>query len=182
MSDVQRAMKTLRTSSGALTLLVVLGCFAVFGAETVSQLQTRFEAENNSVRKAKIFERLSDAQFLAIRSAEKAGDHNTVGLTFEKYRDNLRVSVDALKKQHPDAEKQSNGYKQVEVTVRKGIREIDESILAAPAEYLPPLKLVRQDLVITDNELLHLLFPRRPGERPVPLPTSDPPAASDTQS
>ncbi|HMI51740.1 MAG TPA: hypothetical protein VK525_09520 [Candidatus Saccharimonadales bacterium] len=181
MSDVQRAMKTLRTSSGALILLVVLGCFAVFGAETVSQLQTRFEAENNSVRKAKIFEKLSDAQFFAIRSAERAGDHNTVGLTFEKYRDNLRVSVDALKKQHPDAEKQSNGYKQVEVTVRKGIREIDESILVAPPEYLPPLKLVRQDLVITDNELLHLLFPRRPGEQPRPLPTSDPPPASDTQ-
>jgi hypothetical protein len=174
-------MKTFRISSGALVLLAIVGSIAVFAAETVAQLQTKFDSENNSVRKAKIFEKLSDAQFAAIRSSEKAGDVSTVGLTFEKFRDNLRLTVEALKKQHPDAEKQSNGYKQVEVTIRKGIREIDESILAAPSEYLPPLKLVRQDLVTIDNEVLHLLFPRRPGEQPIPSPTTDAPKASDTQ-
>ena len=174
-------MKTLRTSSGTLVLLAIVCSIAVFAADSLAQLQSKFDSENNSVRKAKIFEKLSDAQFAAIRSSEKTRDFSAVGLTFEKYRDNLRLVVEALKKQHPDAEKQSNGYRQAEVTVRKGIREIDESILAAPPEYLPPLKLVRQDLVTIDNEILHLLFPRRPGEQPVPPPTTDAPKASDTQ-
>jgi len=93
----------------------------------------------------------------------------------------LRAVVELLKKQHPDAEKQSNGYRQVEVTVRKGIREVDESMIAAPPEYLPPLRLVRQDLVTIDNELLHMLFPRRPGEQSLAPPTPDTPKASDNQ-
>jgi hypothetical protein len=152
-------------------------------AESLAQLQARFDKENNAVRKAKVFEKLSEAQFALIRTAEKSEDHNAVGLTFEKYRDNLRAVVGLLKTQHPDAEKQSNGYRQAEVAVRKGIREIDESLISAPPEYLPPLQLVRRDLVTIDNDLLHLLFPRRPGEAPaLAPPTSDPRGASDNPS
>jgi len=40
-------------------------------SETLSQLQTRFDKETNAVRKAKLFEKLSDAQFVLIRSVEK---------------------------------------------------------------------------------------------------------------
>ncbi len=166
-------------------LVVCLGLFsssaAIHAADSVAQLQARFDQEDNAVRKAKLFEKLGEAKFAAIRKAEKNGDHNTVGLTFEKYRDNLRSVLENLKKQHPDAEKQSNGYRQAEVSVRKGIRELDESLLLAPQEYLPPLQLVRQDLVTLDNELLRMLFPRRPADIPAPSPTADPPKASEQQ-
>jgi hypothetical protein len=69
-----------------------------------------------------------------------------------------------LKKQHPDAEKQSNGYRQLEMHVRKGIREVDDALLASPEGFKPPLQLVRQDLIRLDEELLKMLFPRRPLE------------------
>jgi len=88
----------------------------------------------------------------------------------EKYRDNVRAAVEALKKTHPDAEKHSSGYKQLEIHVGKGIREIRDVIIAMPEQYRPPMQLVEQDLKDMDLELLRLLFPRRPGEQPQAQP------------
>jgi hypothetical protein len=134
--------------------------------ETVAQLQARFDAETDSVRKAKILEKLGDAQFEVVRRAGKEGDNNTAGFTMEKYRDNVRAALEALKKQHPDAEKQSNGYRQLEVHTRKGIHEVDEMLVVAPEAYKPPLEIVRTDLAAMEDEMIKMLFPRRPAEKP----------------
>jgi hypothetical protein len=134
--------------------------------EDVEQLQQRFDHENDGVRKAKLLQKLGDAQFDKERDATKGNDYSTVGMVMEKYRDNVRASVEALKKTHPDAEKHSAGYKQLEIHVGKGIREIRDVILAMPEQYRPPMQLVERDLKDMDLELLRLLFPRRPGERP----------------
>ena len=135
--------------------------------------QARFDNEPNAVQKAKILGKLGDAQFAEARRAEKAGDSSVVGLTLEKYRDNVRTALDALKKQHPNAEKQPNGYRQLEMHVRKGIREVGESLLVAPDPYKPPLEIVRQDLVAADDELLRLLFPNRPLNQKAPPPPTE---------
>jgi hypothetical protein len=75
-----------------------------------------------------------------------------------------------LKKQHPDAEKHSNGYRQMEIHVKEGIREVEDSMLAAPAPYKPPLQIVRQELIAMDEEMIRLLFPHRPADGKPPAP------------
>ena len=45
--------------------------------ESVAELQSRFDRETDSVRKAKILVRLGDAQFEEARRAGKEGDDNT---------------------------------------------------------------------------------------------------------
>jgi hypothetical protein len=151
------------TSFGAVCgLALVFFAGPPRAAGQLSDLQIRFDRESNSVHKAKLLEKLGGAQFEAVRQAEKAGDNSTVGLTLEKYRDNVREALEALKKQHPNAEKQPNGYRQLEIQVRKGIREIEESLLVAPEPYKPPIEIVREDLAAMDDELLKLLFPNRP--------------------
>ena len=75
----------------------------------------------------------------------------TVGTVLEKYRDNVRVALEGLKKKHADAERQSNGYRQLEIHVRRGIREVDEILLRVPEEYQPPLQIVRRDLDSMDR-------------------------------
>ena len=117
--------------------------------------------------------KLGDAQFEAARRAGKEGDYTTVGFTMEKYRDNVRAALEALKKQHPDAEKHSNGYRQMEMHVKQGIREVEDSMLAAPPPYKPPLQIVRQDLISMDEELIGLLFPRRPAGAKPPAPPAE---------
>jgi len=154
-------------------LLVLLVTLPPGGAENLADLQARFDRETNGVHKAKVMEKLGEAQLEEARHAGKTGDYNSVGLTLEKYRDNVRAAVEALKKQHPDAEKQSNGYRQLEIHVRKGIRELDETLLVSPESYKPPLQIVRQDLVGMDEELLKMLFPHRPAEAHVATPPAE---------
>jgi len=143
-------------------MLFFLGSMPSGATDTLADLQARFDRETSGVHKAKLLGKLGDAQFEEARRASKAGEYEAVGLTLEKYRDNVRSAIEALKKQHPDAEKQSNGYRQLQMHVHKAIREVDDTLIVSPEDYKPPLQLVRQDLVDLDDELLKLLFPRRP--------------------
>jgi hypothetical protein len=171
----------------ALLMAVLLCAGAVFAADDLDALQRRFDAEQDGVRKAKILQKLGDAQFAKERAAARANDYSAVGLVMEKYRDNVRAAVDALKKQRPDAEKHSSGYRQLEIHVAVGIREVRDVILAMPEPLRPPMQLVESDLKAMDKELLRLLFPRRPGERSAAppgaaAPKSDkPPEATEKQ-
>jgi len=162
--------------------LAVLLCVAAFAAaaiavgppekERLAELQARFDKETNAVHKAKLLTKLSAAQFDETRRLEKLGDFSSVGLLWEKFRDNARLTLEGLKKQVHDAEKHLGGYRELEIGLREGIREIDQTMLLAPAEYRPPLQIVRDDLSAMDDEVLRLLFPRR---------TMDVPAAPSTE-
>jgi hypothetical protein len=167
-------MSAAGTSLGAVCgLLVFVAILPPGGAESLADLQARFDRETNGVRKAKLIEKLGDAQLEDARRAGKAGDYNAVGTTLEKYRDNVGAALHALKKQHPEAEKQSNGYRQLQMHVRKGIREVDETLLVSPEGYKPPLQIVRQDLIDMEEELLKMLFPHRPAEQHAATPPAE---------
>lgn len=153
--------------------LASLALFPAVAQESIADLQAKFDRENNSIRKAKLLVKLGDAQFEESRRAGQAGDNNTVDGTMEKFRDNVRAALEALKKQHPDAEKHSNGYRQMEMQVKQGIREVEDSMIAAPAPYKPPLQIVRQDLIAMDEELIQLLFPHRPADPKPPAPPQE---------
>src|SRR5579871_4103845 len=142
-----------------------------------SELQARFDHESNSVHKAKLFEKLSDEQLAEVRHASQSSDYNAVGTIMEKYRDNARAAVDALKKEHPNAEHQINGYKQLQIHIRRAIRDLKETVLLAPDEYKPPLRIVEHDLSLIDDELLQSLFPSPRHTAPSP---EAPPTASRT--
>jgi hypothetical protein len=139
--------------------LGALVCAATARADKLGDLQARFDAENNGVHKAKLLQHLGDAEFEEAARAEKAGDFSTVGLLMEKYRDNVAAASTVLEKENPDGEHHPMGYKQLEMHVQKGLRELDEYILEAPDPFKPPLQLVRQNLLNIDDKLLRRLFP-----------------------
>ena len=164
----------------ALPILMAAFCAGAVAADKLSELQARFDSEPNGVHKAKMLQRLGDAEFEEASRAEKAGDYTTVDLIMEKYRDNVRVASQVLEKESPDGERHPNGYKQLEMHIQKGLRQVDEILLVAPAEFKPPLQLVRKDLLTLDDELLRFLFPRR-HENKLPAPASLPSAPSDQE-
>ena len=161
---------------GAFLLLPIVPARSTGISDTLEELQRRFDNEADGVNKAKMLKRLGDAQFDREREAAKAGDYETVGFVMEKYRDNVRAALDAIKKVHPDAERHPSGYKQMEMHVETGIREVADLLTTVPEPYRPPLQIVKTDLLAMDRELLRLLFPRRPGEKPIP--PKQPPANS----
>lgn len=161
----------------AVPILMAALCGVMAAEDKLGELQARFDNEQNGVRKAKQLQKLGDAEFGEASRAEKAGDYTTVDLTLEKYRDNVRAASMALERDNPDGERHPNGYKQLEMHVQKGLRQVDEIILVAPTEFKPPLQLVRQDLLSLDDELLRYLFPRKHENKPpvAPTPTGTPP-------
>ena len=169
-----RMPRELRQTLGCAAMISLMLSPAV-AQQSVAELQAKFDRETNSVRKAKLLVKLGDAEFEEARRAEKEGNNNSVDATLEKYRDNVRAALEALKKQHADAEKHSNGYRQIEMHVKQGIREVEDSMLAAPAPYKPPLQIVRQDLIAMEEEMIRLLFPHRPADKPVPPPAEKQP-------
>jgi len=161
------------------SLLMILGAMVPAGnthaaTEDVNALQARFDHETNSVHKARLLEKLGDAQLELTRRASQANDYKTIGLVMEKYRDNVRAAVDALRKDHRDAEHHTSGFKQLQIHVHRALRDVDETLVVAPDEYRPPLEIVRRDLAAIDDELLDLLFPRHPTEK---KPAAKSPAA-----
>jgi hypothetical protein len=127
--------------------------------QPLEELQQRFDREGNAVHKAKLISKLGDAQFAALHTAETAEDYAAVGTIMEKYRDNVRAAFEALEKEHPDASRNSSGYRELQIHTRRGIREVVDALRSAPDEFKPPLELVRRDLVAMDDKMLELLFP-----------------------
>jgi succinate dehydrogenase flavin-adding protein (antitoxin of CptAB toxin-antitoxin module) len=157
---------------GATVMCWVAG--VAIAADKLGQMQARFDHEQNPVHRAKLLEKLGDAEFDEARRAFKANDLGTVGIVLEKYRDNVRVALNGLKKKRADAQKDSNGYRQLEIHIRRGIREADEIILRVPEEYQPPLQIVRRDLDAMDRDLIHMLFHHRDEEPAAPkAPATD---------
>lgn len=159
-------MRIAHTPGWLLLLIAALPSPALTATDPVAELQARFDHENNSVRKAKLLEKLGDAQFDATRHASQAQDFQSVDMILEKYRDNARAAMQALKHDHPDAERHTGGFKQLQMHVHRSLRELDEALIVSPPEYKPPLELVRHDLQAMDDELLNLIFPRRPLNKP----------------
>ena len=153
----------------ALPILMAMLCGVAGAADKLSELQSRFDSETNGVHKARMLQKLGDAEFEEAIRAEKSGDYSTVDLIMEKYRDNVRAASQVLEKEKPEAEHNSNGYRQLEMHVQKGLRQVDEILLVAPDEYKPPLELVRIDLLSFDDELLRILFPKKHENKP-PVP------------
>jgi hypothetical protein len=148
-------------------MLLMTGAGA--GLDRIAELQSHFDKETRAGGKIKVLDKLTEAQFDEARKASAAGDYVNAGLILEKYRDNVRVCLELLKKQEPDADRHSGGYRQLELQTRKGIREVEDIMLTAPGELRPPLEIVHKDILEMDTELIHLLFPRRtPDPQKVP--------------
>jgi hypothetical protein len=145
----------------ALCAFLLLTGTVAEGADKVKELQDHFDKETHATGKVRALDKLAQAQFEAAGKAGGLSDYIAVGLTFEKYRDNVRATLQLLKQQEPDADRHPGGYRQLELQVRKGLREVQETLIIAPGEMRPPLEIVRKDLLDLDDELIRLLFPRR---------------------
>lgn len=151
----------------ALSGLLLVYAMHVRAGDRVHDLQEKFDHETHAGGKIKWLDRLADAQFEAATTDGKAGNYSSVGLIFEKYRDNVRTAYELLIEETPIPDKHPGGYRQLEIQVRRGIRETEQTLLIVPDEYQPPLQIVRQDLIAIDDKLLKALFPDRSKQQEV---------------
>jgi hypothetical protein len=142
-------------------IILLLLCPSLFAADKVKDLQEHFDRDPRAAAKIKTLDKLGLAMFDSADKAEQAGDYTIVGFIFEKYRDNVRAAFELLRKEEPDPDRHGTSYRHLELQIRRAVREVEETLVAVPDPVRPPLQLVRQDLISFDDELIHLLFPRR---------------------
>ena len=148
-------------------LALVVACLFTSGlsaADKLKQMQDSFDRETHAGKKVKELDKLGQAQFTAADGEANTGHFDSAVLIFEKYRDNVKAAFELLKKQEPDVDKHSSGYRQLELGLREGLREVEDFLLIAPQPMQPPLQIVHKDLLDMDDALINLLFPRRTNE------------------
>lgn len=153
-------------SFAVLSSLLVLSC-GICRAEQdrTAEYKGKFERETDPIRKAKVFISLGNAQvstFVRAASAEKFDDAFT---TLNEYRGEVRATFDGLKGSGIDPERKPDGFKELQIHLRKTLWEMDRTMPLIPIERRTAFQDIRAELSRIHSELIHMLFPREPGSK-----------------
>lgn len=133
-----------------------------FPQARLGALREQFQADHDAVHRAKNFWKLGDALLAEMRTEAEAGDVAAAQRTFEEFRGDLRTMLGALKNSGRNAEQHPSGFKELQIYLRKTLRDLDQIILIVSFEQRRPFEATRRDVAAIDDELFHILFPRQP--------------------
>ncbi len=147
-----------------LQILLIPALAASFGSgisiqAKIAQDKDKFERETDALHKAKDFEKLGDEQVTAFA---RNADENQTGEGLEDlrdYRKEAHETYDSLKAMGATAERKPEGYRQLQIHLRRGIWEIDRALPAVPDELRTEVRTIRDDLADLEKRLIHELFP-----------------------
>ena len=151
----------------AALLIAVLLPVAGARAQLVEDLRPSFQRETDPVRKARMFPRLGEAELSRVRYLGTQERYDDALAALEQYRDDAQAAHAALKSSGINADKKSNGFKQLQIHLRKSILYIGDTIAALPFERRAPFQEIQKQVEGFDKELIEMLFPRQPGRKPV---------------
>jgi hypothetical protein len=149
-------------SALALALAMVAACLAAQEYHTTEQWRAKFDHEADPVHKAKLLLPLGESEFKDAESAlatDKAAEALDI---LKKYLDEAQSCEKALEEKFPDAEKHSNGYKQLQISLRGSLRRVDTMIVGLNEDDRKPFVEIRGQLDEIDRHLIHMLFPKQP--------------------
>jgi hypothetical protein len=142
-------------------------CRSLAAQDRMAEDLAKYQHEADPVHKARDLAKLGDEQVDLARRQMK-GDQEVNSLhTLEQYRDEVHETVTALNGMGVDAERKPAGFKELQISLRETIRRIDDLILTLNVDKRPFFREVRNDLFMSQNQLIDELFPRRP-ERNAP--------------
>lgn len=150
-----------------LALSLAIG-FADSSQERLAKFRAEFEREADPVRKARRVPRLGDALFVLLRERVDEANYEAALAALTEYRDAVRIAFDALAASGRNAERQSGGFRHLQIHVRQSVRDLSESIVAVAFDQRPPFEAIRKELEEFDKKLLDMLFPRQPEKKPAP--------------
>jgi hypothetical protein len=151
-----------QVSALTLALAMVTACLAAQEYHTTEQWRAKFDHEADPVHKAKLLLPLGESEFKDAGSA-LANDKPAEALDIlTKYLDEAQSCEKALEEKFPDAEKHSNGYKQLQISLRGSLRRLDAMIVGLNEDDRKPFVEIRGQLDEIDRHLIHMLFPKQP--------------------
>lgn len=167
-------MRLANTFPRTLWMLALAGmCGATLLAEATfaqdspppNSLARLYETEVDAIGKAKSFPKYGDALFAQVRDDVGAGQYPAALSKMEDYIARLKAMREELKAAVPNPEKKANGFKQLQIHVRRIIRTLTHTIVTIPVADRGPFLAGRKDIENIDRELISDLFPRQPGRK-----------------
>lgn len=150
-----------------LGLAMVLSPVAAQEYHTTAQWRAKYAREADPVRKAKLLLPLGESEFKDANTA-LAEDKTAEALdVLGKYLSEVQECQKALDAKFGDPEKHSNGYKQLQISIRESLRRLDSMIVGLSADEKTPFAEIRGQLDEIDRHLIQQLFPKLP-------PTAEP--------
>ncbi len=144
-------------------LLTAPACFATTPPDGLAEYRQKYERESDPVRKAKALTKLGDAQVLEFVHQAAADNYTAAFATLTEYRNEVRTTFDMLKATGNDAERKPEGFKQLQIHLRKSLWEIGRITPRIPGDRHGTFDDIHNELGRIQNELIHMLFPREPG-------------------
>lgn len=149
----------------------ILFCGAAVAAQTARVQKNIAKDEANYARKTKPVDRakavvkLGRAEYAAARQSLDAGNVKGAFEFLAKYNEQAIAAHEALEKTGVDAEKHSNGFRQLEISVRESLRQLREIMGRVPFEQRQSFEALEKDLDALNQKLILELFPRQPGHK-----------------
>jgi hypothetical protein len=153
----------------AMLLSLAVVCAGIVHArqsqDRMQDYKDKYERENDPVRKAKALGNYGDAQVQRFVREAGAENFEAASALLTAYRNEVRFVFDALKATGNDAEKKSDGFRELEFHLRRTLWQIDRNLPTVPIEHREALQEMHDELGRIHNDLIHLLFPRESGKK-----------------
>jgi len=146
----------------ALTLAIAL---ATSSTQKLGQLEARFARAGSALERVRILARLGPLEVREARRELDTGKFAEALQRLQQYRDRARQAYEQLHAHVLTPAKKPAGFKELEISLRETLRQLDDAIATAPFEYQNDLKAVRADLNSLHARLLDDLFPSGGGKR-----------------
>jgi hypothetical protein len=130
--------------------------------EGTAALRSRFNAEPDPVRKAKLMPKLGEAEFRDIRKDVDESRLSDAVAVLQQYRDEAQRCANAFDAAKIDAEKHPSGFKELQISLRESLRRLNEITRGLPADEQARFLEVREDLDEINRQMIHKLFPHEP--------------------
>jgi hypothetical protein len=154
----------LRATRGAwaLSLMAALFLGPALADEGAAALRSRFDAESDPVRKAKLMPKLGEAEFHDIRKQVDEGLLPDAIALLKQYRDEVQLCANGLDTAKIDAEKHPSGFKELQISLRESLRRLNEITRGLSADEQAPFLEFREDLDEINRHMIQKLFPHEP--------------------
>jgi hypothetical protein len=163
----------LRTNSLRIAILAlgIAFCSAALAAQTarvqkdIAKYEANYERKTKPVDRAKAVVKLGRAEYVGASESLDAGNVRGAFDFLAKYNEQAITAHDALEKMGVDPEQHSNGFRQLEISVRESLRELREIMGRVPLEQRESFAALEKDLNTLNQKLILELFPRQPGHK-----------------
>ena len=143
----------------AATLLLGAPAQSSKTLRNLAKAQEKYDNADNPVARAKAMKKLGDEEYKAATEALKAGNQKAALQYLQDYYQQASRAHEELDKMGVNAESHSNGFRQLQISVRERARELKELIGRVAYDQRKPFEEIEKGMDELSQKLILELFP-----------------------